>query len=69
MQCTLFDGCTDTLSKQNQNYYSQFYRFSQMLDKMQQTDKQETILNHVNHKITFMLSNFCYDKSGYVANS
>ena len=40
-----------------------------MLDKMQQTDKQETILNHVNHKITFMLSNFCYDKSGYVANS
>ena len=69
MQCTLFDGCTDTLSKQNQNYYSQFYRFSQMLDKMQQTDKQETILNLNNHKITLMLSNLWVDKIGYVANS
>ena len=46
-----------------------FNRFSQMLDKMQQNDQQEMILNHINHKITFMLSNFCYNQSDYVANS
>ena len=40
-----------------------------MLDEMQQNDKQETILNHINHKISFMLSNFCSDKSGIVAYS
>ena len=40
-----------------------------MLDKMQQNDKREMILNRNNHKIISMLSNFCYDKSGYVANS
>ena len=49
--------------------YSHFYRFSQMLDKMQQNDKREMILNRNNHKITSMLSNFWYDKSGYVAKS
>ena len=40
-----------------------------MLDKMQQNDKQEMILNRNNHKITSMLSNFQCDKSGYVAKS
>ena len=69
MQFTPFDGYTDTLWKQSQNVTSHFYRFSQMLDKMQQNDKREMILNRNNHKIISMLSNFCYDKSGYVANS
>ena len=40
-----------------------------MLDKMQQNDQQEMILNRINHKITLMLSNFWYDKSGNVAHS
>ena len=68
MQFTPFDGYTDTPSKQSQNA-TRIYRISQMLDKMQQNDQQEMILNHINHKITFMLSNFCYNQSDYVANS
>ena len=40
-----------------------------MLDKMQQNDKQEMILNRNNHKITLMLFNLWYDKIGYVADS
>ena len=53
MQFTPFDGYTDTPSKQSQNA-TRIYRISQMLDKMQQNDKQEMILNHNNHKITSM---------------
>ena len=53
MQCTPFDGYTDTLSKQSQNA-TRIYRFSQMLDKLQQNDKREMILNRNNHKITSM---------------
>ena len=70
MECNLYAMHTIWwIHRQTIKTKSKCYWFSQMLDKMQQNDQQEMILNHINHKITFMLSNFCYDQSDYVANS
>ena len=69
MQCTQFDGYTDTLSKQSQNATRIFTDFLKCWMRCNKTMHGKLVWIVITIKLLFMLSNFYYDEIGYVANS